>query len=113
MSTDERTRLLHPLEFRILLVLAVGPSFGTRIVEQIEARETGIRLYPANLFRRIRDLTGRGLLEESPAPQGADPRRVYLALTALGRRAAEQEAARLRSLVDEAVGADLLPADAG
>ena len=47
---------LHPHEFRILLALMEGPSFGTRIVEEIERREKGTKLYPANLYRRIRDL---------------------------------------------------------
>ncbi len=101
---------LHPLEFRILLVLLEGPSYGTRIVEEIEARERGrTKLYPANLFRRIRDLMGRALLEECAAPEGADPRRTYVRLTRTGRAVARAEAERLRELVREAEGHDLLP----
>lgn len=100
---------LHALEFRILLALARGASYGTRIVEDIEARE-GHRttLYPANLFRRIRDLSAQGLLEPVEAPEGADPRRSYLRLTALGRAVARAEARRLDELVDEAGALDLL-----
>ena len=30
---------LHPLEFRILLVLLDGDSYGTRIVEEVERAE--------------------------------------------------------------------------
>ena len=106
----ERFLPLHPLEFRILLALTEGPSYGTRIVEHIEAAE-GDRttLYPANLFRRIRDLSARGLLEEAASPEGADPRRTYLQLTDLGRAVARAEAARLRDLVLDAVHHDLLP----
>lgn len=92
------------------MALLAGASYGTRIVQEIESREEGSRkLYPANLFRRIRDLAARGLLEEAEAPDGADPRRTYLQLTALGRGVARAEAIRLRRLVDEAVGHDLLP----
>jgi DNA-binding PadR family transcriptional regulator len=100
---------LHPLEFRILLALLEGPSYGTRIVQEIEAREQGrTKIYPANLFRRIRDLLGRRLVEECATPSDADPRRTYLRLTATGRAVARAEAERLRELVAEAARHDLL-----
>ena len=101
---------LHPLEFRVLLALMDGPSYGTRIVEEIEAR-VGARetIYPANLYRRIRDLLRHGLLEEAAAPAGADPRRTYVRLTGEGRAVARAEAERLRDLLDDAVGHHLLP----
>lgn len=93
---------LHPLDLRILLSLLNGANYGTRIVEEVEAREGGrSRIYPANLFRRIRDLLGKGLIEEAEAPQGADPRRTYVCLTQLGRAVASAEAGRLRELVAE------------
>jgi len=101
---------LHPLEFRILMTLLDGPSYGTRIVEEIEARERGrTKIYPANLFRRIRDLMGRELLEECAGPEDADPRRTYVRLTRTGRSVARAEAERLRDLVQEAARHDLLP----
>lgn len=103
---------LHPLEFRILLTLLDGASYGTRIVQAIEERETGRTLYPANLYRRIRALMADGLLEEASAPEGADPRRTYLRLTELGRAVAAAEARRLHGLVVEAAGHELIP-DAG
>lgn len=101
---------LHPLEFRILLALLDGTSYGTRIVEAVEARaEGGGKLYPANLYRRIRGLRADGLVEEAPPPTDADPRRSYLRLTDLGRRVAAAEARRLRDLVADAAEHDLLP----
>lgn len=100
---------LHPHDFRILMALVAGPSYGTEIVRGIEAAEAGTKLYPANLFRRIRDLLQRGLLEECPAPSGADPRRSYVRLTRAGRQTAQAEAARLRDLVRAAAALDLLP----
>ena len=100
---------LHPHDFRILMALVHGPSYGTEIVRRIEAAEEGAKLYPANLFRRIRDLLRRGVLEECRAPEGADPRRSYVRLTRAGRQTARAEARRLRALVREAAALDLLP----
>ena len=94
---------LHPLDFRILLAVFDGPSYGTRIVDEIEAREGAhTRIYPANLFRRIRDLLAKGILEEAPAPEGTDPRRTYVRLTRLGHSVVVAEGQRLRELVAEA-----------
>lgn len=96
---------LHPLEFRILLVLLEGPSHGYRIVKAIEERvRSRRRIYPANLYRRIRDLLERGLIEEtaSPVPDLEDARRTYVSVTELGRRVARAEAMRLESLVADA-----------
>ena len=101
---------LHYLELRILMVLLDGPSYGTRIVERIEASEAhSVRLYPANLYRRIRDLLRKELLEEADPPPNTDPRRTYVRVTDLGRRVAAAEAVRLRGLVEEAVRHRLLP----
>lgn len=95
---------LHPLEFRILLVLLDGPSHGYRIVKAIEERVGQTRrIYPANLYRRIRDLMDRGLIEASDAPAGeTDGRRTYVAVSDLGRRVARAEAERLEALVADA-----------
>ena len=94
---------LHPIALRILLSVWDEPGYGTRIVEELDARSPGgPTLYPANLFRRIRDLLADGLLAEAPAPSGADPRRTYVRVTELGRVVARAEVARLRKLVAEA-----------
>ncbi len=101
---------LHPLAFRILLALMDGPSYGTRIVDEVERAEGTVRtIYPANLFRRIRDLLSDGLIEEAESPSGADPRRSYVRLTRMGRAVARAEALRLRALVRDAERHDLLP----
>lgn len=115
MSASEHpsSRLLplHPHEFRILMAVSGGVSYGTEIVRSIESAEQDMKLYPANLFRRIRDLLERGLLEACPAPEGADSRRSYVRLTARGRAVARAEARRLQMLVREAASLDLLPDD--
>ncbi len=99
---------LHPLAFRVLLAVVDEPSFGTAIVQTIEAAETRTRLYPANLYRRIRDLLEEGLLKECRGPAGSDPRRSYVKLTPLGKSVARAEAQRLRELVFDAQRLDLL-----
>ena len=112
MSSEDRVGShlpLHPFEMRILMALTEGPSYGTRIVEEIEER-VGRRekIYPANLYRRVRDLLKRGLVAEASAPEGADPRRTYVQLTPLGAAVARAEARRLRELVEDAARHRLL-----
>lgn len=103
---------LHPLELRILLVLREGPAHGYRIVKEIESRETELgTIYPGNLYRRIRDLLSRDLLEEVPPPPSGevDPRRKYYGVSPLGEVVARAEARRLEELVGEARAMGLLP----
>jgi DNA-binding PadR family transcriptional regulator len=95
---------LNSLEFRVLLVLLGGPSHAYRIVKEIEAKETSETIYPANLYRRIRDLQEKGLVEELPAgrqEEGAR-QRTLLRASELGRRVARAEAKRLEALVVDA-----------
>ncbi len=102
---------LHPLELRILLTLLNGPAHGYRIVKEIEERErTLTAIYPGNLYRRIRDLLSKGLVEDAdpPADGDTDPRRRYFRPTALGEAVVRAEAHRLQGLVREARAAGVL-----
>lgn len=92
---------LHPLDFRILLALHGGQSHAYAIVAAIEAESAdGPRIYPANLYRRLRDLTASGLLEEQAVPPGAGQRRKRdFRLTALGRQVLRAEVARMEGLL--------------
>src|SRR5688500_16362514 len=96
---------LHPLEFRILLVLWREKAHGYRIVKAIEESDgRWNRIFPANLYRRIRDLLGQGLIEDA-AVSGAespDPRRRYFQITPLGRQVAGLEARRVSDLAADA-----------
>jgi PadR family transcriptional regulator PadR len=96
---------LHPLEFRILMILLAGPSHGYAVVQEIERREGTIgKIYPANLYRRMRDLLARGLVEDAPPPDDdeMDSRRRYVRVTELGREVVRAEAERLGELLAEA-----------
>lgn len=88
---------LHPLEARILLVLSHGDAHGYRIVKTIEEADGGwAKLFPANLYRRVRDLLAKGLIEEISPPEGA--RRRTFRITPLGRSVAYRERLRLEAL---------------
>lgn len=97
---------LHPFELRVLLVLADGPAHGYPIIQAIEARDgSWKRVLPGNLYRRLRDMLGKGLVEEVDPPEGGpddDRQRRTFALTELGRRVAIAETRRLDALVSDA-----------
>ncbi|MDX1567543.1 MAG: PadR family transcriptional regulator [Longimicrobiales bacterium] len=87
--------------FHIMLVLAAGALHGYAIRKEVEDRtDGGIRLWPATLYGKLRELTDRGWIEESESAGGPDddPRRRYYVLTREGRSALGAEAARLERL---------------
>lgn len=109
MAKDPKPFLpLHPTTFRVLMAALDGPTFGMEIVHKLEESQPDDLLYPANLYRRIRDLLGLGLLEECNGPTDADPRRTYVRLTALGSSVARAEAQRIREVFIDARNADLV-----
>ncbi len=98
------------LAFHILLALGEGPSHGYAIGKDVETRSGG-RLDPTTgaLYQALRRLTDDGLIAPVEAPEDADPRRKYFALTREGRRAAAKEAERLDALVRAARQRKLYP----
>ena len=72
IETSERAAAflpLHALDFRVLLSLLGGAAHGYRIVRAIEQSEPSwARIFPANLYRRIRALIRSELLVETSAP---------------------------------------------
>lgn len=107
---------LHPLELRILMILLEGPTHGYALVREIESGgDLPGRIYPANLYRRIRDLLAAGLVEDAEPPTGeeGDSRRRYFRVTGLGREVASAEALRLKRLLDEALARGLIAGPEG
>ena len=107
-QTDDRPEgflPLHPFDLRILLALTEGPAHGYPIIKAIEAKEgSWKRVLPANLYRRLRELSSRGLVVEVEAkdvPDDDRARRTF-ALSKLGRRVAIAETRRLEALVADA-----------
>ena len=109
--TDKRTTPdtllpLKPVVFQVLLSLADGERHGYAIVQDISERTAArIKLEPGNLYRSLKWMLDRGLIEESerrPAPDLDDERRRYYRVTRFGQRVAVAETARLQQVVSDA-----------
>lgn len=101
-NTDKFTTLLDA-EFHILLVLAAGEQHGYAIMKNInEHPDISYFLGPATLYRTIRRLLERSLIEEvgdRPEPENDDERRRYYRLSAAGQKVMVSETERLSKLV--------------
>jgi DNA-binding PadR family transcriptional regulator len=97
---------LRPVAYQVLLALADGERHGYGIVQDITQRIAArMTLEPGNLYRTLRWMLDRKLIEESdrrPAPDLDDERRRYYRLTRFGWRVGVAETARLEALVTEA-----------
>lgn len=102
---------LRPVEFDILLSLAVGERHGYGII--LDAEERGLGAIPdvGTLYRALRRLEDQGFIaasERRAAPDAQDERRNYYKITPLGRRLAQAEANRLVALTRAARTSGLL-----
>lgn len=97
---------LTPAVFHILLALADGEKHGYGIMLEVATlTDNLIRMGPGTLYGTIKRMLEAGLIEETderPDPALDDERRRYYRITALGKRAAQAEAARLSRLLDAA-----------
>ena len=93
---------LRPVEFDVLLALGDGERHGYAIMQEALRRSEGkLQIEPGTLYRALRRMRQAGLLVETAGhgQDGGDERRRYYRLTALGRRVAAAEAARMAGLV--------------
>ena len=92
---------LKPFVLDVLLELAGGKRHGWSLIRDIQRREGGDRILPANFYRTLRALRDEGLIAETTGSANDDPgeRRQYFSLTALGAKVARAEVKRLESLV--------------
>jgi DNA-binding PadR family transcriptional regulator len=99
--------------FHILVALAGCDRHGYSILQEIAERTRGkVRLSPSTLYSAIKRLLEEGLieeLEERPDPEHDDERRRYYRLTAVGKRAAIEEARQLEKLLADARATGLAP----
>jgi DNA-binding PadR family transcriptional regulator len=104
---------LTPPVLHTLVSLADGDKHGYAILKEIARRTDGaVRLSAGTLYALLSRATADGLIEESDErPDFAldDERRRYYRLTALGRRVAVAEIARLESIVEMAREKRLVP----
>jgi DNA-binding PadR family transcriptional regulator len=96
----------------ILLAIADQARHGLGIVEEVEVASGGqVKLGPGTLYGTLQKLVEAGLIRETtevPDPADDDPRRRYYRIMPRGARALQDEATRMRSLVDTAVSKNVL-----
>ena len=97
---------LTPRVFQILLALADGDSHGYAIMHAVAERSDGrVKIGPGTLYEAVHRLTASGLLRGSttlPTPD-EDQRRLYYALTPLGKSVLRLETERIVDLAQLAV----------
>ena len=105
-----RSEPLPPHVFQMLVALADRDLHGLGIMHDVLERSGGaIRLWPGMLYRNLQRLVDAGWIAEAPGPESPEagsPR--YYRLTASGRQASADEAARLADLVAVARARELL-----
>ena len=97
----------------IMLALGDEELHGYGIMREVRRRTDGRRrLAPGTLYRSLRQMQEKGLVEESEERPDADlddERRRYYRLTDLGRKVAVAEVERLEGLVRAARSKGLVP----
>jgi DNA-binding PadR family transcriptional regulator len=104
---------LKPHWFHILLALADKELHGYGIrSEVLDRTDSTVNLWPGVLYRSLKGLTDRGLIEDCAPPDSAptDSReRHYYRITDTGEVALRSEASRMASYVEAARAKDVLP----
>jgi DNA-binding PadR family transcriptional regulator len=94
---------LTPAVLHILLALSTEERHGYGIMKQVERESRGkVKMGPGTLYGSIGRMMAAGLIRESNRrvdPAMDDERRIYYALTGLGRRALTAELDRYREVV--------------
>ncbi len=96
---------LPPADFQLLLILSERELHAYGISRAVEADKTGVHLEIGSLYRMLTRMETAGLIEErdGPAPpESPESRRRYYGITALGKRVAKKESARLRAVLEVA-----------
>lgn len=92
---------LKPFVLDVLLALSDGKRHGWSLINEIQQRDGGDRILPANFYRTLRALRENGLIAEADSDAGDESgmRRQYVSLTPLGAKVARAEVKRLEVLV--------------
>jgi DNA-binding PadR family transcriptional regulator len=104
---------LTPAVLHILLALATEERHGYGIMKQVERESRGkVKMGPGTLYGSIGRMMAAGLIRESDKrrdPALDDERRIYYAITGLGRKALHAELARYRDVVAVATEKHVAP----
>jgi DNA-binding PadR family transcriptional regulator len=107
----DRQAAMSPVEFHILLSLAMGERHGYGIIQDIEARGETAVPDVGTMYRALARMLENGLIKAAArrlAPEVGDERRNYYRITDAGWRAARAEARRLEALMRAARSGGLL-----
>ena len=101
---------LHPLEFRILVILWSGtPFFTSQMIQATERRQGNRRSpYPKDLMKTLRDLNDRGLVETSTGPPEGNRNKDWFKISLLGKKVLVAESQRIKAMVEEATEMGIL-----
>ncbi|MDA8195301.1 MAG: PadR family transcriptional regulator [Thermaerobacter sp.] len=98
MFVDEGLPLTEGF-FYILLVLYSAPSHGYAIMQHVERMsDNHVRIGAGTLYTALGTLLKKGLIQSTPAPEGADPRRKMYAITEAGQSVLRSEVERLKHM---------------
>ena len=87
----------------ILLALSAGKRHGYAIAQEAHELSDGqVRLGPATLYGTLQQLLELDWISTAESPSGVDERRKYYRLTGAGRRALEEEIARMEAVIRKA-----------
>lgn len=108
---------LKPDVFLVLTILAEGERHGYGIMQAAESwAGRGMEIQAGALYRRLRWMTERGLIEEvwpsGAGTEAGDRRRTY-AITPFGRKVAREEGRRMEELLAAARRTWLAPSGRG
>ncbi len=110
---DKTGAPLTPAVLHILLALSTEERHGYGIMKQVERESRGkVKMGPGTLYGSLGRMMDAGLIQESHTrvdPVMDDERRIYYALTALGRKALSAELDRYREVVAVATEKRLTP----
>jgi DNA-binding PadR family transcriptional regulator len=119
MGTDrdriDRHLPLRPVEFHVLLSLAVGERHGYGIIQDIEARGETAAPDVGTMYRALARMVESGLIQSAPVAstrETVDERRNYYRITDRGLRVARAEAQRVQALTRAARIGGLLQKEA-
>jgi DNA-binding PadR family transcriptional regulator len=103
MASNQFKLPLTPAVLHILLALAAKDSHGYAIMKKVQCESQGkVKMGPGTLYGSLGRMIDAGLVRESDKRVDAtidDQRRVYYALTSLGRKALTAELQRYDEVV--------------
>ena len=112
MKVQEQTPLT-PAVLHILLALSTEERHGYGVMKQVERESHGkVKMGPGTLYGSIGRMIEAGLIRESDKrrdPAIDDERRIYYAISGLGRQALEAELDRYREVVAVATEKHITP----